>query len=127
MDYSNKVQSRINTGIPSVPTGVNRPQTVSQKDFSQILQRKIDEKELKISQHAQIRMNTRNIRLTVDQKKKLNNAVDKAEQKGVKESLIVMNDLAFIVSIKNRTVITAIDGASIKDNVFTNIDGAVIL
>ncbi|NLU10275.1 MAG: flagellar protein, partial [Tepidanaerobacter acetatoxydans] len=62
-----------------------------------------------------------------DQKEMINNAVDKAEQKGVRESLILMNDMAFVVSIKNRTVITAMNGDSVKENVFTNIDGAVIL
>ena len=74
-----------------------------------------------------MRMNTRNIRLTDDQKEILDNAVEKAKQKGVRESLILMKDMAFVVSIKNKTVITAMDEASIKGNVFTNIDGAVII
>lgn len=125
-DYS-KIQSGINTGISPVSTGVKKPQTVPKNGFEQILQKKIDEKELKVSQHAQMRMNMRNIRLSDDQKEILNNAVDKAKQKGVRESLILMQDMAFVVSIKNRTVITVMDGASIKENVFTNIDGAVIV
>ena len=58
----------------------------------------------------------------------LKSAVDKAAQKGARESLILMNnDLALVVSVTNRTVITAMDGASIRDNVFTNIDSAVIV
>lgn len=125
-DYS-KIQSGINTGISPVSTGVKKPQTVPKNGFEQILQKKIDEKELKVSQHAQMRMNMRNIRLSDDQKEILNNAVDKAKQKGVRESLILMQDMAFVVSIKNMTVITVMDGASIKENVFTNIDGAVIV
>jgi flagellar operon protein len=56
----------------------------------------------------------------------LNQAVDRAESKGAKESLVLMDQLALIVSIKNRTVITAVDGESMKENVFTNIDSAVI-
>ncbi|MDD4569156.1 MAG: flagellar protein [Tepidanaerobacteraceae bacterium] len=126
-DYS-KIHSRINTGrTSSVSQGTRGAETVSKNAFDQILQQKIDEKELKISQHAQKRLNMRNISLTANHMEKLNSAVDKANQKGIKESLILMNDLAFVVNIKNKTVITAIDGASIKENVFTNIDGAVIL
>jgi len=123
----NKIITAANIGISPVTKGVNKPQQTYKNGFEQILQRKIEEKELKISQHAQMRMNMRNIRLTQEQRQILNNAVEKASQKGVKESLILMQDLAFVVSIKNRTVITAMDGDSIKENVFTNIDGAVIL
>jgi len=122
--------TKINTGligVSPVTQGVNKQQQVNKNGFEQILQQKIEEKELKISQHAQMRMNMRNIRLTEKQKTMLSNAVEKASQKGVKESLILMDNLAFVVSIKNRTVITAMDGDSIKENVFTNIDGAVIL
>ena len=53
--------------------------------------------------------------------------MDKAAQKGSQDSLILMNDTALVVSVKNRTVVTAMDGASMKDNVFTNIDSAVIV
>ena len=83
---------------------------------------------VKFSQHATQRLQTRKINLTQTQMNQLNNAVDKAAQKGAKESLILMDkDLALVVSVTNRTVITAMDGASIKDNVFTNIDSAVIV
>jgi len=125
-DYT-KIRTGVNIGISPVTKGVNKPQTAYKSGFDQILRQKIEEKELKISQHAQMRMNMRNISLTKEQKQMLNNAVEKASQKGVRESLILMKDLAFVVSIKNRTVITAMDGDSIKENVFTNIDGAVIL
>ena len=82
----------------------------------------------KFSQHAAQRLQTRNINMTPAQMDQLKGAVDKAAQKGARESLILMNnDLALVVSVRNRTVITAMDGASIKDNVFTNIDSAVIV
>ena len=59
---------------------------------------------------------------------KLQQAVGKAAQKGARESLVLMQpDLAFVVSVRNRTVITAVDGDSMKENVFTNIDSAVIV
>lgn len=83
---------------------------------------------VKFSQHALQRLQTRNITMSATQMDQLKNAVEKAAQKGARESLILMNsDLALVVSVKNRTVITAMDGSSIKDNVFTNIDSAVIV
>lgn len=94
--------------------------------FSRILEQELSG--VKFSQHALQRLESRNIKLNTNDMAKLNSAVDKAAQKGSKESLVLMNnDLALIVSVKNKTVITAMDGASIKDNVFTNIDSAVIV
>ena len=94
--------------------------------FEQVLSQELGA--VKISQHAAQRMQSRNINLSQTQLSQLKNAVDKAAQKGARESLILMNnDLAFVVSVTNRTVITAMDGSSIRDNVFTNIDSAVIV
>ncbi len=84
-------------------------------------------RELKISAHAQARLKSRGIELNEARMAKLTEAVDRAASKGAKESLVLMEDLAVIVSVKNRTVITAVDGASLKENVFTNIDSAVIV
>lgn len=96
--------------------------------FSEIFNREINtNKELKFSKHALERLSNRQINLSPEKIEKLNNAVDKADAKGSKESLILMDDLAFVVSIKNKMVITAVDGNSMKDNVFTNIDSAVII
>jgi flagellar operon protein len=58
---------------------------------------------------------------------KLDDTVTKMAQKGARESLIYMNDMALVVSVANRTVITAMDGSSAKENIFTNIDSAAIL
>ena len=84
-------------------------------------------KEIKISAHAQARLKSRGIDLNEARMAKLTEAVDRAASKGAKESLVLMEDLAVIVSVKNRTVITAVDGASLKENVCTNIDSAVIV
>lgn len=95
-------------------------------NFDQVLNQTLGG--VKFSQHASQRLQTRNINLSPDQMNQLKSAVDKAAQKGARESLILMNnDLALVVSVTNRTVITAMDGASIRDNVFTNIDSAVIV
>ena len=94
--------------------------------FDQVLNQTLGS--VKFSQHATQRLQTRNINLSNDQMNQLKSAVDKAAQKGARESLILMNnDLALVVSVTNRTVITAMDGSSIRDNVFTNNDSAVIV
>lgn len=98
----------------------------STSGFNQILNQTLSA--VKFSQHATNRLQSRNISLNQTQMNQLQTAVDKAAQKGSRESLILMdNDLAFVVSVTNRTVITAMDGSSVKDNVFTNIDSAVIV
>jgi flagellar operon protein len=82
---------------------------------------------LKFSAHAMLRLESRNIKLTPDDVARMNAMADKAAAKGAKQSLFLMNDVAMVVSIKNRTVITAVDHDSMKDNVFTNIDSAAII
>jgi flagellar operon protein len=82
---------------------------------------------LKFSAHAMQRLQSRNISLTSDDVTKMNAMADKAAAKGAKNSLFIVRDTAMIVSIKNRTVITAVDSDSMKDNVFTNIDSAAII
>lgn len=106
-----------------------KAQSVLQEDGAGQTQNTLvkDVEPLKFSAHAQARMKLRNINLSNEDVAKLNQVVDKAQAKGAKESLILMKDLALVVSIKNRTVITAVDGANIKENIFTNIDSAVIV
>ncbi|MDQ2993233.1 MAG: hypothetical protein M3R30_10515 [Candidatus Eremiobacteraeota bacterium] len=82
---------------------------------------------LKFSAHAQQRLDSRNIRLSQDDVAKMNAMADKAAAKGSKQSLFMMRDVAMVVSITNRTVITAVDQSSMKENVFTNIDSAAII
>jgi flagellar operon protein len=97
------------------------------KDFEQILQQEMQEVNgLKFSRHAAERLEARKINLDQAQLGRLHEAVVKAEAKGAKESLILVDDLAFIVSVRNRTVVTAVDGDYRKGNIFTNIDSAVI-
>lgn len=108
--------------------GQSRPKPVDSvgiSSFGQILDHEL--KGVTFSQHAKERLQTRNIQFGEAEMAKLNTAVDKAAQKGSRESLVLMDNLALVVSVKNRTVITALDGSNMKDNVFTNIDSAVIL
>lgn len=80
---------------------------------------------LKFSKHANERMLSRNIDLTDAQYKRLESGARKASEKGIKESLVMVDNLAFIVNINNNTVVTAVSGDD--DKIFTNIDGAVIM
>ena len=81
---------------------------------------------LKFSSHALKRLEQRGISLSGADVDRLETAMDKVQAKGGKDSLILMDDLALIVSIKNRTVVTALDPKSQKQGVFTNIDSVVI-
>lgn len=82
---------------------------------------------LKFSAHAMARLQSRNISLTSEDVSRMNAMADKAAAKGAKNSLFIVRDVAMVVSIKNRTVITAVDSDSMKENVFTNIDSAAII
>jgi flagellar operon protein len=83
--------------------------------------------ELKFSAHAQSRLQSRGIDLTPEDLLKMQEAVNKARDKGSRESLVLTDKAAFVVSVKNNTVITAVDRESLKDNVFTNIDSTVMI
>jgi len=82
---------------------------------------------VKFSAHAIERLKSRGITLDQETLRRLDQAVEKAAQKGSRESLMLTDDAALIVSVKNKTVITAMDKLAMKDNVFTNIDSTVIL
>ena len=100
-------------------------QTIS---FRDVLEQVSGTKEtVNFSKHANERLLSRNIRLSDAQMERLNDGVQQAKQKNINESLVMMDNLAFIVNIKNNTVITAMDQESNDSNVFTNIDGAVIV
>lgn len=73
---------------------------------------------------ANERLANRNINLSAEQMERLENGTTKAREKGIQESLVMVDDLAFIVNVKNNTVITAMNDKT--DSIFTNIDGAVI-
>ena len=82
---------------------------------------------LKFSKHAANRLVDRNITLSDSQIERLSDGARKAGEKGIQDSLVVVDELAFIVNIPNKTVITAMDQTETNENVFTNIDGAVFM
>ena len=99
--------------------------TGSENSFEKILNSTQESDEiLKFSKHANERLANRNINLSAEQMERLENGTTKAREKGIQESLVMVDDLAFIVNVKNNTVITAMNDKT--DSIFTNIDGAVI-
>ncbi len=96
--------------------------------FEEILKGKIGgASELKFSKHATQRLDDRNIELSEEQSLRLEEGVQKAQAKGITDSLVLVDELAFIVNVPNQTVVTAIDQTESEENIFTNIDGAVIV
>ncbi len=95
--------------------------------FKEVLESKnLENADVKFSKHANKRLESRNITLSDSQLDRLNQGVGQARQKSINESLVMMDNLAFIVNVKNNTVVTALEQAE-GSNVFTNIDGAVIV
>jgi flagellar operon protein len=96
-------------------------------EFDQVFDQTIANKSLKFSAHASQRLKDRKIDLDPATMAKLNEAIDKADAKGVQDTLVLTKDAALIVNVKNRTVVTAMDRSNLTGNVFTNIDGAVLI
>ena len=105
----------------------NQSKAVSEINFKEVLRQKLSTDTIKFSSHCQKRLEQNNIQLDQQQMDRLNSAVDKAAVKGARESCVIMEDKVFIINIANRTVKTVVDGQRMKDNVFTNIDSAVIV
>ena len=97
--------------------------------FQEVLNRTTEQNqvtELKFSKHAAGRLVDRNIELSEAQMERLQEGTRNAGQKGIKDSLVIVDELAFIVNVPNKTVVTALDQTEARGNIFTNIDGAVI-
>ncbi len=100
----------------------------SQKTFDEILSQKVAEQtKLKFSAHALRRMENRNIHPTSTELERLNQGFEKAREKGAMSSLILVDDMAYVVSVKNNTVVTALDKDAAQGNVFSNIDSVAIV
>ncbi|MBU3176403.1 flagellar biosynthesis protein [Clostridium estertheticum] len=120
-----------NVALQNKSTIVNKNDSILGKDkstFNNILDKQIKKEEcFTISSHAAQRLNSRNINLDEDDRKKINEGINMADSKGAKQSLILYKDMALITSIKNRTVITAMDKNQSTGNVITNIDSVVMI
>ncbi|MGD9677120.1 MAG: TIGR02530 family flagellar biosynthesis protein [Vulcanibacillus sp.] len=120
--------------LPNQPIITTKKQNIDNsiittENFNTIFEEKLNShnNQIKFSNHAKQRLDLRGIELDSDIMSQLNQAVEKAEAKGSKDSLILVKDIAFVINIPNKVVITTIDDKSIKDHIFTNIDSAIIL
>ena len=128
---------RINQGFPPVPggpSGIGKTGQTGQPvpaggpgSFAEILKEKVAPQGLRFSEHAADRLKGRNLQMTPAEMAKLEGAVEMARNKGAKESLVVMNNTALIVSVKNNTVVTAMGVDEMKSKLVTNIDSAMII
>ncbi len=105
-----------------------KQQPQQQNSFQQILSKKIDtDSKIMFSKHASMRLDNRDIKFSPEQMNRIENGVQKAKEKGINDSLVLVDNIALVVNVKNKMVITAIDNEQQKENIFTNIDGAVIV
>ncbi len=114
----------LNTGNKSNVQNTER-EGISFKDI--LSQKSVESSGIRFSKHATSRLATRNIELSDEQLSRLNEGAAKASMKGIKESLVLVDSLAFIVNVPSNTVVTAMDQTETNENIFTNIDGAVIM
>ena len=114
-----EIRSKLNgtTGQIAEKTSID-----SGKSFDKVLLDKADQ--IKFSRHAAKRLETRNISISEEQKARLEDAAEQAMEKGMTESLVMVDDLAFILNVRNKTIVTAVNDTA--NAVFTNIDGAII-
>jgi flagellar operon protein len=128
-DVNNTIQQNIvnQTGNALASETLRRSQ-VTGASFQTLLNEQLSKNSpLQFSKHAQERVDQRGIKLTEDLMSNLTNAVSKAREKGARDVVIFDASSAFIVNVPNNMVITTITGGEMRENVFTNIDSAVIL
>lgn len=105
-----------------------REQVGKDTSFQRLLQHElIRTEDVQFSHHAKVRMQERGMVMSADMMSKMQQAVKQAENKGSRQSLIIVDNQAFIVNVKSRTVITALDQASQQNHVFTQIDSAILM
>lgn len=134
MDWdAERIQARLDGVNPvSSPgkTGQSSRIATTEEGFKTALDKALKTKEalnVTVSAHASERLMDRGITLDQADLQKISDGLDKASEKGARESLFILRDIALVMSVENRTVITALHGDAARDNVFTQIDSAVLL
>lgn len=120
-------RSQINPTTTDSQVQNSQKTNIQGPSFNDVLSKIKSNESVKFSKHAMERLNSRNIELSSAELERINQGVDKAKSKGVRDALIMMDNKVFVASVQNKTIITAAMDEQLKDNVFTNIDGAVIV
>ncbi|MBT2598704.1 MULTISPECIES: TIGR02530 family flagellar biosynthesis protein [unclassified Oceanobacillus] len=117
---------RIYQTIPFVisPTKTSQSKQQSTVSFKDVLH---EQNQLKISKHASERMHERNISIDDKQWDLIQGKMQEAKEKGVTDSLVVLNDATLVVSTKNNTVVTAMNRDEFASKIFTNINGTILI
>lgn len=114
--------------VQQQPSKIKQKQADKSVSFKDVLKTRLNAKSgVNFSKHARNRLISRGIKVSESDLAKLEDGVAKAADKGSRESLIMVNKVAYVVSVENETVITAIDDQNLKENVFTNIDSAIFM
>ena len=132
IQFKKSYSALVNPNYAVTPAKNNSQQTretnKSSSEFGQLLQQSIDKnQQLTFSKHALQRMDSRQIEVSPQLVSQISNAVEKAKSSGIKDALILNGQTAFIVNVPSSTVVTTMSGQEMTNNVFTNIDGAVII
>lgn len=113
--------------LPIQPNVKQSATQVSKQSFFEHLKHASQAQQLKLSKHATERLNERNITISDGEWQQITEKVFEAKDKGVNQPLVILDQAALIVSAKNATVITALDRTEAKEQLFTNIDGTIVL
>lgn len=128
VDHVNKIGGQFVPPVQDAQNNQSPASTGKTSTFGQVFGKVLDQQqEVKMSAHAAQRIQMRNIPMDENKMSRLQQGVNQVAQKGGRESLVLMDQSAFLVSVPNRTVITAVDQTQLKNNVFTNIDSAIIV
>ena len=128
---NNLIAQEIQKIIPAKTTGaagfdVQPSSTVT--SFNDVLKNTIEGgSKLSFSKHANMRLSSREINLSDAQIRRVEDGVQKAVMKGINDSLVIVDDVALVVNVRSKVVVTALNKGQFEKNVFTNIDGAVIV
>lgn len=117
--------SNINNNIQTNHV-IKKKESDNSQNFKDILNEKLKTQDVSFSKHANERIKQRNIDVDETVTNKLTEAAIQAKDKGLKNILVMIDNQAFIISTNNNKVITAMNSEELKENIFTNIDGAVI-
>ena len=128
MIYNKMLHTPIYTGTPGEPANRPRESAGSDNAFKELLEQKIrEESQVSFSKHAIERVVERGVDVSSEKIERLNEGIRMAEEKGLKEPLILLGSTAFVVNVKNNKVVTVVNEDSLKGTVFTNIDGTVMI
>ncbi|MEG0898798.1 MAG: TIGR02530 family flagellar biosynthesis protein [Oscillospiraceae bacterium] len=129
MDNINRFNLTITTGrVSPQPTSQNQnPKTQNGESFDAILKQKLSQSGVNFTKHAQNRIDQRGIDISTDKVERLNKGMELAREKGLEDVLVLVDKTAFIVNAKSSTVITTVGSEESQGNVFTNIQGTVII